>query len=97
MKKLLAVFALLTVLGLNSYASPFKLSLFGDIAVPQTEQANVVLGLIDNHTPTVKGVDLNFISARADELYLEGGMATHSSTLAWKIPTDRGAWRAGHD
>ena len=25
---------------------------------------------------------------------LEEGMATHSSILAWKIPTDRGAWRA---
>ena len=23
-----------------------------------------------------------------------GGMATHSSVLAWRIPTDRGAWRA---
>ena len=25
---------------------------------------------------------------------LEEGMATHSSTLAWSIPMDRGAWRA---
>ena len=25
---------------------------------------------------------------------LEEGMATHSSTLAWKIPMDRGAWKA---
>ena len=25
---------------------------------------------------------------------LEEGMATHSSVLAWRIPTDRGAWRA---
>ena len=25
---------------------------------------------------------------------LEEGMATHSSTLAWRIPMDRGAWRA---
>ena len=25
---------------------------------------------------------------------LEEGMATHSSILAWIIPTDRGAWRA---
>ena len=25
---------------------------------------------------------------------LEEGMATHSSILAWKIPKDRGAWRA---
>ena len=36
---------------------------------------------------------------------LEEGMATHSSILAWRIPMDRGAWRAyspwghrvGHD
>ena len=25
---------------------------------------------------------------------LEEGIATHSSILAWRIPTDRGAWRA---
>ena len=25
---------------------------------------------------------------------LQKGMATHSSTLAWRIPTDRGAWWA---
>ena len=25
---------------------------------------------------------------------LEEGMATHSSILAWKIPVERGAWRA---
>ena len=25
---------------------------------------------------------------------LEEGMATHSSTLAWIIPMDRGAWQA---
>ena len=25
---------------------------------------------------------------------LEEDMATHSSVLAWKIPMDRGAWRA---
>ena len=36
---------------------------------------------------------------------LEEGMATHSSILAWRIPMDRGAWKAtvhgsqrvGHD
>ena len=36
---------------------------------------------------------------------LEEGMATHSSILAWRIPTDRGTWQAtaqrlqrvGHD
>ena len=25
---------------------------------------------------------------------LKEGMATHSSILAWRIPMDRGAWRA---
>ena len=25
---------------------------------------------------------------------LEDGMATHSGILAWRVPTDRGAWRA---
>ena len=25
---------------------------------------------------------------------LEEGIATHSSILAWRIPTDRGAWQA---
>ena len=25
---------------------------------------------------------------------LEEGMATHSSTLAWRTPMDRGAWQA---
>ena len=25
---------------------------------------------------------------------LEDGMATHSSILAWRMPTDRGAWGA---
>ena len=28
------------------------------------------------------------------EVSLEGGMATHSSVLAWRIPVDREAWRA---
>ena len=28
------------------------------------------------------------------EVPLEEGMATHSSMLAWRIPMDRGAWRA---
>ena len=25
---------------------------------------------------------------------LEEGLATHSSVLAWRIPADRGAWKA---
>ena len=42
-------------------------------------------------------------NARAEEMQvqslvqedpLEKGMTTHSSTLAWRIPMDRGAWWA---
>ena len=28
------------------------------------------------------------------EDFLEEGMVTHSSILAWRIPLDRGAWQA---
>ena len=28
------------------------------------------------------------------DVALEEGMETHSSILAWRIPMDRGAWRA---
>ena len=31
------------------------------------------------------------------EDHLEEGMATHSSILAWRIPMNRGAWRASKE
>ena len=34
------------------------------------------------------------VPALGPEDSLEDGMATHSSILAWRIPVDRGAWRA---
>ena len=35
-----------------------------------------------------------WVQSRAWEDLLEEEIATHSSILAWKIPVDRGAWRA---
>ena len=35
-----------------------------------------------------------WVQSLGQEDPLEEGMATHSSVLAWKIPMDRGAWRA---
>ena len=35
--------------------------------------------------------DLGVILGQEDPL--EEGMATHSSILSWRIPTERGAWR----
>ena len=34
------------------------------------------------------------VTSLGREAPLEEGVATHSSILAWKIPMDRGAWRA---
>ena len=34
------------------------------------------------------------VPALGPEDSLEDGMETHSSILAWRIPVDRGAWRA---
>ena len=36
----------------------------------------------------------NWVLSPGWEDPLEEGMATHSSILAWRIPMDRGAWRA---
>ena len=36
----------------------------------------------------------NWVPSLGWEDPLEEGMATHSSILAWRIPMDRGAWRA---
>ena len=35
-----------------------------------------------------------WVPSLSSEDPLEEGMATHSSILAWRIPMDRGAWRA---
>ena len=38
-----------------------------------------------------------WVRSLGQEAPLEEGMATHSSILAWKNPTDKGAWQAmGH-
>ena len=35
-----------------------------------------------------------WVQSLDEEDPLEKGMATHSSILAWRIPMDRGTWRA---
>ena len=43
--------------------------------------------------------DVTTLTPKMMELtyFLEEGSATHSGILAWRIPMDRGAWRArGH-
>ena len=35
-----------------------------------------------------------WVQSQGQEDPLEEGMATHFSVLAWRIPMDRGAWKA---
>ena len=42
--------------------------------------------------PQCNAGDVGSILSQEDPL--EEGMATHSSILAWRIPMDRGSWRA---
>ena len=44
--------------------------------------------------PANAGDTEDVVQSRAWEDILEEEIATHSSILAWKIPVDRGAWRA---
>ena len=69
MKKLLVLVAIVATLGISAAAeSPIKLSLYDNIAWPKTNNTNIVLGLIDSNTPTVKGVALTIGSTRVDNL-----------------------------
>ena len=53
-------------------------------------QASVVVQLIKN-PPAMQE---NWVQSLGWEDPLEEGAATHSTILAWRIPMDRGAWRA---
>ena len=52
--------------------------------------ASLVAQLVKN----LPAMQETWVRSLAWEEPLEEGMATHSSILAWRIPMDRGAWRA---
>ena len=55
-----------------------------------SSKLRTVVQLVKNQ-PAMQEIPVRFLG---QEDPLEEGMATHSSILAWSIPTDRGAWRA---
>ena len=57
---------------------------------PPASEASLVAQMVKN--PSV--MKENQVRSLGWEDPLEKGMATHSSILAWRIPTDRGAWWA---
>ena len=44
--------------------------------------------------PPMQEMQETWVRSLGQEDPMEEGMATHSSILAWRIPVDRGAWRA---
>ena len=52
-------------------------------------RASLVAQLVKN-PPAMQETLVQFLG---QEDPLEEGIATHSSILAWRIPTDRGAWQ----
>ena len=51
-------------------------------------------GSVVKNLPPVQKPQVIQVRSLGQEDALEEGMATHSSILAWRIPMDRGAWRA---
>ena len=58
--------------------------------LPLVELISLVAQMVKN-SPVMQET---WVRSLVCEDTLEEGMATHSSILAWKIPMDRGAWRA---
>ena len=59
-------------------------------SVNNTNEASLVAQMVKD-PPTMRET---WVRSLGWEDPLEAGMATHSSIIAWKIPMNRGAWRA---
>ena len=51
-------------------------------------------GSVVKNPPAIQELQETWVQSLGREDALEEGMATHSSILAWRLPMDRGAWRA---
>ena len=58
--------------------------------MPQQQRASPVVQTVKD-LPAMQEI---WVQSLDHEDALEEGMATHSHILAWRIPMDRGAWRA---
>ena len=53
-----------------------------------------MVALVVKNSPVKAGDVRDQVGPLGQEDPLEEGMATHSSILAWRIPTDQEAWQA---
>ena len=70
---------------------PGKMALKYQFKEGKSVQRGLPSGLEVKYPPVVQETQVQSLS---QEYPLEEGMATHSSILAWRIPMDRGAWKA---
>ena len=59
-----------------------------------TALAQYWASLVAQTVKNLPAMGKTWVQSLGQEDSLEEGMATHSSILAWRIPMDRGAWRA---
>ena len=71
-----------------AYISSNIHSLYGPLC--SQKKASLVVQMVKNLPPVWE----TWIRSLGWEDPPEKGLATHSSILAWRIPVDRGAWRA---
>ena len=73
-----------------AYSSVYMSISISQFIPPFLLEAALVAQLVKN-LPAIQDTPVPFLG---QEDPLEEGMAVHSSTLAWRIPMDRGAWWA---
>ena len=76
---------------LNCFCNSFPCPVFPFLGLPSSASwASLVTQLVKNPPAMWE----TWVRSLGWEDPLENGMATHSSIFAWRIPMDRGSWRA---
>ena len=82
-------------LSLLRYFTPYRSYPFGKIVLKGLGEVKVFpRGSTVKNPPAMQKTQEMQVQSLNPEDPLEEGMATHFSGLAWRIPMDRGAWRA---
>ena len=82
-------------LSLLHYFTPYRSDPFGKIVLKGLGEVKVFpRGSTVKNPPAMQKTQEMQVQSLNPEDPLEEGMATHFSGLAWRIPMDRGAWRA---
>ena len=62
--------------------------------MPKVSEGQIKSSWVFQMVKNMPAMQETWVQSLGQEDPLEKGTATHSSILAWKIPMDRGTWRA---